>query len=330
MFVGISCNDKTVNPIPDPEPEPCEVPKYNQYTMYSGAIRIHNISNDGKFLFYSKLENDEDYKKVTILNTLTNEKKEIMLDSLIFANFEFPFVRVLVSPYDENVVLLELFHKLSNNSELYSKYYKYLIKDNQILDVTPSIYFDNGIPINSTRDKVWLTNSSAENDYFFILNKGVFRFQTWEHIETSNNSVFQYAISNSAKYKVIQIKTDTFFTLNEFNITNSNQFKRQFQFSPDERFLMFIEDIQFDTLNPFTFVQKLHIYDVEKTISTGKASLLKTIDLPTDLCAFQFTNYVISPRNTIYISMSRFDFKPMKNIYEIDFNGKILRQLTNE
>jgi hypothetical protein len=119
-------------------------------------------------------------------------------------------------------------------------------------------------------------------------------------------------------------------SFNGVEITNSSQFKRLFQFSPDEKYFTYIEDIRFDTLNPFTFVQNLHIYDIEKTISTSKASLLKTIDLPKDLCAFQFANYVITPKNTIYISMSRFDFMPMTNLYEIDFNGKILRQLTNE
>ncbi len=56
----------------------------------------------------------------------------------------------------------------------------------------------------------------------------------------------------------------------------------------------------------------------------------RPINLPKDLCSFQFANYVITPKNTIYISMSRFDYTPRTNLYEIDFNGKILPQLTNE
>ncbi|GEM_PF-5421999 len=95
-FIILSCNESIVNPVPDPEP--CEVPGYNQYTLFSGAIRIHNISGDGKFIFYNKLIGEEDYKKVTILNTVTNEKKDIQIDSLIVGILEPPYVRVLMCP----------------------------------------------------------------------------------------------------------------------------------------------------------------------------------------------------------------------------------------
>jgi hypothetical protein len=330
LFVSISCNDKTVNPIPDPEPEPCEVPKYNQYTMFSGAIRIYNISGDGKFIFYSKLVNEEDYRIVTILNTVTNEKKNIRIDSLIDGNLEAPYIRVLMCPYDNNIVLFELIYYPMNSNVNSVRFFNYRIKENTFTDITASDYFITGIKNFSNFDRIWHSNSTPNNDFITILDKGVYHLQSWEQRELPNNNLSQRAISLSGKYELVRIKTDTMISLNGINITNPNEFKRLYQFSPDEKYFTFIEDTRFDTLNPFTFVQKLHIYDVEKTISTGKAVLHKTIDLPKDLCAFQFTNYVITPKNTIYISMSRFDFMPMKNLYEIDFNGKILRQLTNE
>jgi hypothetical protein len=255
LCVFCSCSE-TVNPIPDPEPEPCEVPKYNQYSLQVRGPAILSISTNGKFLIYRNVTGIEDIKLLNIKNTISNEINKIHLDSHITSINDLMSLKILNCPYDSDKALFELHFNTKNNSNFETRYFLYSFSLNNFQDITPSNQLIiNGRGISGIR-KVWLSTSTPNNDFIHLEDRGVYKFQTWELIEQPDNSVSQRAISHSGVYKLVRKKTDTMITLKSIIITNSSQFNRDYQFSPDEKYFSFIEDIRFDTLKSFYICSK--------------------------------------------------------------------------
>lgn len=333
LCVFCSCNETNVNPILDPEQEPCEVPSGHPNSHFTSLYGIENCFKNGDYIFFYSINSNNSGYDIFLFNVLTKKFERLDIHGLLDGYITPPFCSIHICPYDDNIALFEItYNKYQDSMIPLTKvsYFRFNKKDKSFVDVTPSNELDIKVYNVGMLKKQWLSTSSTNNDFFDIQNFGVYKFQDWTQIQPPDNSVNQYAVSSYGKYRLVKTKTDTALYINSLKITDDNKQKSNGTFSPDERYIVFKEYGYFDTLNPNQQFWKMYIYDVEQTLASGKAVLYKTIDFKNQLCALQVGNFTITPQNTILISMNRFAYKEKSNLYEIDFNGKILRQLTNE
>ena len=329
----ISCKNSSVNPIPDSEPEQCEVPSGHPNSHFTSLYGIENSFNNGDYIFFYSMNSSSSGYDIFLYNVLTKKLERLDIHSLFNGYITPPFCSIHICPYDDNIALFEITYIEYQDSMLSQtkvSYYRFNKKDKSFVEVTPSNKIDLKVNNLGMLRKQWLTTSSPNNDYFDIQDFGVYKFQDWTQIQPAITTNDQYAVSNSGKYRLVKTKTDSVLYINSVKITNVSKQKSRGSFSPDERYIVFKEYGYFDTLYPNQQFWKMYIYDVEQTLASGKAVLYKTIDFKNQLCALQVGNFTITPQNTILISMNRFAYRDKSNLYEIDFNGKILRQLTNE
>ncbi|MBL8003629.1 MAG: hypothetical protein JNL36_00905 [Candidatus Kapabacteria bacterium] len=329
----ISCNDSNVNSTPDPEP--CEVPminsSYGHISTYSYPIVL---TKNNRFLF-TVYQNLDTASICRVYDTENKNIHSIEWSNILNINIDKQkLFKVFTSPYEENVVLFEIgYHSNSFSSVVVGgvnafRYVKYSANSKQIQDITPTQYFETGVPRSlGIRLMTWLSKSSSNNDFFDCGNSGVLHVQTGNIVEPHSGETY-FSISSSGNYKTSRVPGDTMLRINDVRL---DRFSSSTKFSPDERYLVLMTTRQDTGLINWRHFWELYVYDINNTVTEKKPFIHSKIDFPTKLCAFQASsNFVITPNNTIIISFSRYTIQDKSNLYEIDFNGKILRQLTNE
>ncbi len=342
LFYISSCNQTTINPTPDPDPEPCEVP-----IIYSSGGHVLDyiypvaITNDNKYIVFWGSNKDSTIAW-NLYDIQTSTTKYIYFETLlpdIIKNSPryrrgIPFS----CPYNNNLILFEipyvsdLLPPAVGNIDNSYRYILYDLLNKSIKDITPSQYFETGVPRSlGIRFMTWLSKSSNGNDFFDCGRSGVFHLQSAQVVESNPVDVTYYEVGKSGTIKILSAFSDTLRRLNTVPLQFTRNSIRATKISLDEKFVaVFFVRQGTDYLWPYYFWE-MYIIDVEKTLSTGTMNIHSKIDFPTKLCAFQASsNFVITPNNTIIISFSRYTIQEKSNLYEIDFNGKILRQLTNE
>jgi|GEM_PF-6311537 len=334
LFIGIlllSCNSSNI--IPTSYDDSCKVPIGHLNSHFTSLYGIENSFNNGDYIFVYSLNSSDKGFEIYLYNVLTKNLERLDIHSLLDGYITSPFCSIHICPYDDNIALFEITYIKYQDSMLSQtkvSYFRLNKKDKSFVDVTPSNEIDIKVNNLGMLKKQWLSTSSPNNDLFDIQDFGVYKFQDWSQIQPVDKSFYQYAVSSSGKYRLMKMKSDTVLYINSIKITDINNQKSRGVFSPNEKYLVFNEYGFFDTLYPNQQFWKMYIYDVEETLASGKAVLHTTIDYKNQLCALQVGNFNITPQNTILISMNRFTYKEKSDLYEIDFNGKILRQLTNE
>ncbi|MBL8003630.1 MAG: hypothetical protein JNL36_00910 [Candidatus Kapabacteria bacterium] len=338
----ISCKDSNVNPTPDPVPEPCEVP-----IIYSSGGHVLDytypvaVTLDNKYFIFAGGNRDS----TIAWNLYDNQKSteeylyfETFLPDIIKNSPRYGRGIPFPCPYNHNLLLFEISYvsdllppAVANNVNSI-RYIVYDLTNKSVKDITPLQYFETGVPRSlGIRFMTWLSKSSEGNDFFDCGKSGVFHVQSAQIVESNPTVIVYLNVGSSGKIKIQNKVSDTLFSINNVSLNFDRNRIRSTRISPDEKFAaVFVERQGTDYLWPY-YYWEMYIIDVEKTLSTGTMVIHSKIDFPTKLCAFQASsNFVLTPNNTIIISFSRYTIQEKSNLYEIDFNGKILRQLTNE
>ena len=331
----ISCKDSNVNPIRDPEP--CEVPMFGIGMHIAQRYIPLGVTKNHQKLFYTGYV-DSNLHNVYIFDL--NSKTHSIIQGNRISDYKngTNIQKVLVCPYDSDIILIVsrvISKDLTPQNGLFNayRYLRYSIPLDSIIDVTPSQYFETGIPRNLGIVPVtWLNSSSINNDLLDCGTNGIFHLQSGNVIETRSKPYpVILSVSVSGKYKVMINSSTSKIFLNDIPITNQNESKN-FAFSHDEKFLAYSSDRIVDSLYLFKNFWATYFVDIQKTLKVGEVQFVNTIYHSKTFCSFR-SNYEIifgSNNETLIISLGRFTMESTPNLYEIDFNGKILRQLTNE
>ena len=329
----ISCKDSNVNPIPDPEPSPCEVPLFGMFDHFSkGKVPI-SISSDNKILAYrSTLDT---FKKIYFQNLTSNQIHSI--SDAKFNQYLAEFQKAFPSPYnnDEFIVV----HKFRNDSipsgdtkKVFftsRRLYLFNFSSQTLIEITPVKYIKFGLPAQFN-PIVWLKNSSQNNDFVDCGNGGVIHLQSGEVTISDKKYSSVLTKSNDGTIVVKINSNDSMVSLNEVPLVSWTS-SSGFSLDKDNKFLSFLNYSTIDTINTFQNFWTIYIVDVSKTLNTNKVEYINVIDLKNVLCSFQTGSLItINSPNSIILPLSRYSIQDKSNLYEIDFNGKILRQLTND
>lgn len=334
LCVFCSCSE-TVNPIPDSEP--CEVPTFGIGMQIAQRYIPLGVTNNYQNLFYTGYV-DSNLYNVYIFDLNTKAQSVIQGNRISDYKNGTNIQKVLACPYDSDILLIVsrvISKDLTPQNGLFNayRYLRYSIPLDSIIDVTPTQYFETGIPRNLGIVPVtWLSSSTINNDLLDCGTNGIFHLQSGNVIETRSKPYpVILSVSVSGKYKVMVNSSSSKIFLNDIPIANQNESKN-FAFSHDEKFLAYSSDRIVDSLHLFKNFWATYIVDIQKTLEVGEVQFVNTIYHAKTFCSFKSNQEITFSSNsqTIILSLGRYTIESIPNLYEIDFNGKILRQLTNE
>lgn len=236
---------------------------------------------------------------------------------------------------------------------------------NEMWDVSPKFFGKYGInpSINIPEILSWLNTSYPGNDNIFLRNYGEYNIQSQILQTPMYNPKLYISMSQDGKnvFRVVQgdfVRIDDqnpfsdgykqyFFYLNNVRLEFDSLFITaldggDLNFTQDGKYLVgsfirgqFIPNVvdvhgTIDTTKIIP-IEKLNTkeffaIDVEKTLSSGKLVLAYNFSFKKKYCLYRVTSVIPLTNNSVTVSMS-YDRYDIADIYEMSFDGRILRKL---
>lgn len=256
----------------------------------------------GNYFYFSKSKN---IKKPININKITNG--EIRFDGTLV---------VLPCPYDNNKFLL-IMDGLNEQNSTRTHWYLYEPETEISSKITPSAFREKGLDETTytwlPSPFTWLNTSTEGND-LLQTRFGTYHLQNEEYVVKLTNGSYYNSVSPDGKYKwsgyiLNGVKIDS---ISDYTITGNG-----IRWSKDSRFFASVRTIKSDDLVT-SYV--IYVIDVEKTLTSGRVFVEKTINLRDLYCVYRAgLNAQYVNENKILVSMSANE-KDRGILYEVDIN----------
>lgn len=316
IIISFSC-EETTSPIDDKKQIDCQtIPNWALPSTYSNLVyyplfEIVAISNDlnnfiyewaGNYFYYSQRKN---IKKPLNINKIING--EIKYDGTI---------AVLPCPYDNNKFLL-IIDGLNEQNATRTHWYLYEPDTEKSTKITPSDFRENGLDETTyswlPSPFTWL-NSSTEGNDFLQTRYGTYHLQNEVYVEKVDDGSYYNSVSPDGKFKwsgniLNGVKIDSF---DNYSITG-----KSILWSKDSRYFASIRITGSSDLITTYVLDKI---DIEKTLTSGRVFVEKTINLRSLYCVYRVGLYAqYLNENKVLVSMSANE-KDKGILYEVDLN----------
>lgn len=339
----------------------CVAPSWTkEYSMVSFPYIYSKVTSfNGKYMIYEYDNSDEYY----LLNTITRESTIIDFDSMLPTNMKCLSIASWVScPYDESKYLcLMLIETDTIGNWQRTVWQKQIVlcnfSENTLQIVSDKLFGKYGEKIIGIPDLLqWFSRSIPGNDFIFLRNYGIMNIQS-QIVIPDKDPIVVKAVSTDGKYYVRptylgedkdqnpMVKYYLNDVLLPFDTLYISGIDNGIYFTNDNRYL--ITDIpinenikielncftgEWDTLNWIPEEKRrgreLYIIDVLETITQRKMITKYHYNIQKKYCLFR--SYTAPPmsNNSFPISFS-YNRTDLADVYEMNFDGRILRKLRN-